>query len=241
MSWFYPDASKYLHNPLGQIVISDGRNYVRLSDKHYDLITIDSPPPIWSAGAVVLLTQEFYQEAAQRLTPGGVLTTYLALDPGAEEKMMLRTFRSVFPYMTVVYEPHNKARRRPYLLGSQAPIPSARPRSRRPSAARPRKPTWRAHPTPGPVHRLWVAKIPASVRMANNQVNAFTGPGPLLTDDRPLTEYFMLAGSVPPAREPAPPAAVPGRHRVARPAHHRRGGRRGTAEADPRWRRLAPG
>ena len=71
MSWFYPDANKYLHNPLGQVVINDGRNYVRLSNKRYDLIDIDSPPPIWSAGAVVLLTQEFYQEALQRLTPGG--------------------------------------------------------------------------------------------------------------------------------------------------------------------------
>ena len=38
MSWFYPDASKYLHSPLGQVVINDGRNYVRLSDKRYDLI-----------------------------------------------------------------------------------------------------------------------------------------------------------------------------------------------------------
>jgi spermidine synthase len=92
MSWFYPDASKHLHSRLGQVVISDGRNYVRQSDKRYDLIAIDSPPPIWSAGAVVLLTQEFYQEASQRLTPGGLLTTYIPLQwPPQLEKMVLRT------------------------------------------------------------------------------------------------------------------------------------------------------
>ena len=43
MPWFYPDASTYLHSPLGQVIISDGRNYVRLSNKRYDLITVDPP------------------------------------------------------------------------------------------------------------------------------------------------------------------------------------------------------
>ncbi len=56
MSLVLPDASKYLHNPLAHVIVSDGRNYVRLSDQHYDLITVDLPPPVWSAGAVVLLT-----------------------------------------------------------------------------------------------------------------------------------------------------------------------------------------
>jgi hypothetical protein len=41
----------------------------------------------------------------------------------------------------------------------------------------------------------WVSKVLGSVRLTNNQVNAYTGPGPLLTDDHPLTEYFMLADS----------------------------------------------
>ncbi|HEV3288218.1 MAG TPA: hypothetical protein VG123_04425, partial [Streptosporangiaceae bacterium] len=40
----------------------------------------------------------------------------------------------------------------------------------------------------------WVSIIRGSVWLTNNQVNAFTGPGPLLTDDHPLTEYFMLSG-----------------------------------------------
>ena len=57
MHWFYPNASKYLHSPLAHVIVSDGRNYVRLSDKHYNLITVDLPPPVWSAGAVVLMTR----------------------------------------------------------------------------------------------------------------------------------------------------------------------------------------
>jgi hypothetical protein len=196
MSWFYPDASKYLHNPLGQVVINDGRNYVRLSSKHYDLIDIDSPPPIWSAGAVVLLTREFYQEASQRLTPGGLLTTYLPLQrPPQLEKLVLRTFRSVFRYMSVVYEPFHGGT---YILGSQAPI------ALNPAAIRAvfGSPAARADLRGAPDFAArstarWVSIIRSDVWLTNNQVNAYTGAGPLLTDDHPLTEYFMLAGSGP--------------------------------------------
>jgi spermidine synthase len=195
MSWFYPDASKYLHSPLGNIIISDGRNYVRLSNKRYDLITIDSPPPIWSAGAVVLLTQEFYQEAAQRLAPGGLMASYLPLESKPLEKLILRTFRSEFRYMAVVWDPHHTG---DYILGSQAPItfnsatiqsvfgsPSAR-------ADLADAPDANAVPRSG---AQWVSFIHRSVWLADsNQVAAYTGAGPLLTDDHPLTEYFLFAG-----------------------------------------------
>lgn len=195
MSWFHPDASKYLHSPLGQVVISDGRNYVRLSDKRYDLIAIDAPPPIWTAGAVVLLTREFYQEASQRLTPGGLLTSFIPLQqPPQLEKMILRTFRSVFRYTTVVWDPLNRGGT--YIMGSQAPIAlnSAAIRAVFGSPAA-RADLAGAPDFPARSTAQWVQIIHHDIWLTNNQVNAYTGPGPLLTDDHPLTEYFMLAGS----------------------------------------------
>jgi spermidine synthase len=192
MSWFYPDASKFQHSPLSHIIISDGRNYVRLSNKRYDLITIDSPPPIWNAGAVVLMSQEFYQEAAQRLTPGGLLASYIGVEPTPVEKDILRTLRSVFPYMAVVYEPHHHYTGT-YLIGSDAPIvfsPAAiravfgRPAVQADLASSPDYPPRSA--------AQWVSIIHGSVWLTNNQVNAYIGAGPLITDDHPLTEYFLL-------------------------------------------------
>jgi spermidine synthase len=193
MPWFYSDASQYLHSPLAKVDISDGRNYVRLSDKKYDLITIDSPPPIWSAGAVVLLTQEFYQEAAERLTPGGVLTAYIGLHQPDLEKLVLRTFRSAFPYMTVVYAPKNSGT---FIMGSRAPITFTQ-------AA-----TQAAVSSPAALADLegsfdspslttaaqWASLIRSSVWLTNAQVDAYTGTGPVLTDDHPLTEYFLFDG-----------------------------------------------
>jgi spermidine synthase len=193
MSWYYSDASKYLHSPLGQIVISDGRNYVRLSDKHYDLITVDLPPPVWSAGAVVLLTQEFYQEASQRLTSGGVMTTYIPVQEKRLEQMILRTFRSVFPHMAVVYDP--RGRTGTYILGSKAPI-SFSPAA---IAAVFSRQAVRADLANAPDYPVlstaqWVSYIRSHIWLSDNQVNAYAGPGPMITDDHPVIEYFMLDG-----------------------------------------------
>ncbi len=192
MPWFYSDAGTYLHNPLATIDINDGRNYVRLSDKRYDLITIDSPPPIWSAGAIVLLTKEFYQEASQRLTPGGVLTAFIGLHQPQEEKLVLRTFRSQFRHMSVIYAP---GRSGTFIMGSQAPITFNQATSQAlfssPAAQADLAgaPNW-----PAQSGGQWASYISDNVWLANNQVDAYAGPGPLLTDDHPLTEYFLLHG-----------------------------------------------
>jgi spermidine synthase len=192
MSWFYPDASKYLHNPLGHIIVSDGRNYVRLSDKRYDLITVDLPPPIWSAGAVVLLTQEFYQEASQRLTPGGLLATFIPKQGPQLEKLILRTFRSAFRHVSVVNAPQSFGT---YVLGSQAPIAFSPAAIRAVFGSPAARADLRGAPDyPARSSAQWVSIVRGGVWLSDNQVNAYTGAGTLLTDDHPLSEYFLLHG-----------------------------------------------
>lgn len=38
----------------------------------------------------------------------------------------------------------------------------------------------------------WLARIPTLVRVSGTDVRTFAGQGPLITDDRPLPEYFLL-------------------------------------------------
>jgi hypothetical protein len=38
----------------------------------------------------------------------------------------------------------------------------------------------------------WMALIPTLLWIQGDRVRRFTGNGPLITDDRPLTEYFLL-------------------------------------------------
>src|SRR5207253_2049221 len=77
MPTFDPDAERYLHSPLARVITADGRNYVRLSSRQYDIISVDPPPPIQSAGTVVLYTTEFYADAQRRLRPGGLMLQWL--------------------------------------------------------------------------------------------------------------------------------------------------------------------
>jgi spermidine synthase len=192
MSWFYPDASKYLNSSLGHIIVSDGRNYVRLSDKRYDLITVDLPPPVLSAGAGVLLSQEFYQEAGQRLTPGGLLATFIPKQGPKLEKLILRTFRSAFRHMVVVNAPRTFGT---YVLGSQAPITFTPAAIRTVFGSPAARADLRGAPDfPVRSTAQWVSIIRGSVWLTGAQVDAYTGAGPLITDDHPLTEYFLLDG-----------------------------------------------
>jgi spermidine synthase len=188
MSWFYPDANRYLRSPLGHIIINDGRNYVRLTNKHYDLITIDSPPPSWGAGTVVLMTREFYQEARHRLNPGGVLASFFSYPTQASQKLFLRTFRASFRHMIVI-----RGRAGMYMIGSDAPLQFRASAIRQvfdPSTA---QADLASAPDVSPVPvTSWPSIIHQRLWLKDNQVDAYVGPGPLLTDDHPLSEYFLI-------------------------------------------------
>ncbi len=190
MSWFYSDASRYLHSPLGHIIISDGRNYVRLANKHYDLVTVDAPPPLWGAAAVVLLTHEFYQEVRQRLRPGGVLASFIPYSGRPSQQMYLRTFRATFRYMTVIRSPRYHGM---YVLGSQAPMVFRASAITAVFGSRAARADLASAPDYGPVPTTsWPGIIQRLVWLTNGQVDTYSGPGPMLTDDHPLSEYFLI-------------------------------------------------
>lgn len=194
MSWFYPDASHYLHSPLGHVIITDGRNYVRLATKHYDLITVDAPPPVWSAGTVVLMTHEFYQEAKRRLNPGGILGVFLPYSSPANQKLFLRTFRASFAHVTVIRGPSPEPYGM-YFLGSDAPMTFRAGVIEKVFGSPAARADLANAPDFGPVPvTAWPAIIARHVWLTDAQVNAYTGAGPLLTDDRPLSEYFLIHG-----------------------------------------------
>lgn len=120
MPVFYADAQQYLHSPLARIITTDGRNYVRLTSRRYDLITVDPPPPIEAAGAAVLYTQQFYADAHHALRPGGLMLQWLYFGVDLDQfREHLRTFRSVFPHVRVLFTPRSGG---VYLLGSDDPI-----------------------------------------------------------------------------------------------------------------------
>jgi hypothetical protein len=191
MGHFHPDADQYLHHPNGTIVIADGRNYVRLSNQHYDLVAVDPPPPIESAGTVVLYTQEFLTQGKARLKPGGVFMLWIPyMETLADFKDHVRTFRAVFPHVLLAFGPgHNGV----YMLGSDAPLDLDPARVKQFFGTPSAQADLAAAPDFPPTDAAgWADAVARTLWLRDAQVDAFAGPGPLITDDRPRTEYYLL-------------------------------------------------
>lgn len=91
-----------VHDPKFNSIIMDGANYVRLADAEYDLILNDASWPGYT-GCSALYTQDYFRAASERLKPGGIMTSWFPLGEGDEFRILLKTFHSVFPHVSVWY------------------------------------------------------------------------------------------------------------------------------------------
>lgn len=191
MGAYFSDADRYMRDPQGRVIIADGRNYVRLSTARYDMIVVDPPPPIESAGTVVLLSSDFFAEARHRLNPGGIFMLWMPYLATLDEfKTHLRTFRSVFPHVDVVLSPVKNGA---YLLGSDKPMAFDQGTLERLLGSSQARADFASAPDdPNFDGATWAREIMADDWMRDAQVDEFVGPGPLITDDRPISEYFLL-------------------------------------------------
>jgi spermidine synthase len=190
MPVFFPDGERFLNHPKGRVIISDGRNYVRLSRETYDMIAVDPAPPIESAGSVVLYTREFLTEGKARLRPGGVFMLWIPYAlPMDDFKDHVRTFAGVFEHVSLVLSP---GRHGVFMFGSDAPLEFTEPNIRQVLGA----PAVLRDLNDVPDHRRtdaddWVEIVGRSRWLADDRLRAFVGPGPQITDDRPRSEYFL--------------------------------------------------
>ncbi|MGL4463375.1 MAG: spermidine synthase, partial [Planctomycetia bacterium] len=76
---------------------ADGRNFLAVHKEPYDVITIDPAPPLHSAGSVNLYSREFFGLCKERLAPGGVFCMWVPVEYESQILMVARTFLDVFP------------------------------------------------------------------------------------------------------------------------------------------------
>ena len=188
---FFPDAQGFLSHPRARLVIADGRNYLNLSTHRYDLITVDPPPPIRSSGTAILYSREFYSSALSHLKERGLIMEWMPYDQTIDEfRAQARTFSSVFPRVMIALGPGKGG---VFLFGSREPI-DLRPTAIQAILSR-----------PGVLDDLdsaadsfpltdqeWAQLIPRLVCASDAHVTKFGDGGLLITDDRPLPEYFLL-------------------------------------------------
>lgn len=164
-----------LRRPNVRLRVDDGRNYLMVTDRKYDVITADLILPI-HAGSGNLYSAEYFTLVRNALKEDGLALQWVS-GTEAEYKTIMRTFLSVFPETT--------------LWGDELMIGTKRPLVLRRSDFE-----WKLQ-VPGRREALAELGIDsfeallAAYRAGPDELRRFVGPGPVLTDDRPLVEYFL--------------------------------------------------
>jgi spermidine synthase len=102
-----------------EIRIGDGRQELLRRSERYDVITLEPPPPS-AAGVVNLYSRDFYELAARRLQPDGLMAQWWPLPAQNDEdsRSLVRSFLDVFPHASAwTTELHEVL-----LVGSLSPI-----------------------------------------------------------------------------------------------------------------------
>ncbi|MBY0492586.1 MAG: fused MFS/spermidine synthase [Cyanobacteria bacterium] len=159
-----------LERPNVKLHVDDGRNFLMMTRKKYDVITADIILPR-HAGAGSLYSREYYQLVRNALAEGGLAMQWNGGDSDTEYKMLMRTFTSVFPYTTLWGDGS-------LMLGSMKPFTLSE------SAYESRRVSFEQFQWDVPtLKRIYVA--------GPEEIREFLGDGPVLTDDKPVIEYFL--------------------------------------------------
>lgn len=180
--FFHQDGPEVLADPRVRYFVDDGRNFLLMRDKKYDVITIDPAPPLWSAGTVNLYSREFLELCRSRLTSNGITCLWVPPHDSTEVLMIMRTFQSAFPHTSVWKGIRYRGL---YMIGTTKPLNIPMERFRQ--AFRDKDfltDLWE-----------WDKSVPHPDALANlflldkSQLSHFVRGVPIITDDHPYTEF----------------------------------------------------
>ena len=164
-----------LTRPNVRVRIDDGRNFLALTRRKFDVITADIIQP-GHAGAGHVYSKEYFSLVSNALNDDGVALQWIGHRPFLEYTLIMRTFLEVFPDATLWYDAN-------FMVGTKRPLTLEHGTLDR---LRGRPETRAALDDVGLTGwaelRSWYTGGPDEMRR-------FVGAGPVLTDDRPLVEY----------------------------------------------------
>lgn len=155
--------------------IDDGRSFLSYTSRRFDVITADIIQP-GHAGAGLVYSREYFSLVRRALKPRGVVLQWIGKRPSVEYKLIMRTFLDVFPNATLWNDGE-------FMIGTAEPLrldPGTLGRMR--ADATTREALDAIGLTSFDILKSWYTG-------SADEMRAFVGPGPLLTDDRPLVEY----------------------------------------------------
>ena len=121
--FFERENHDILKDPRLRLTIWDGRNYLLMTKNKYDVLISDLFQPD-SAGTGNLYSKEHYQNSRDRLKNSGFMAQWLPLYQLSTEdlKVIMATFSTVFPHVSVWYGDINSVKPTLLLLGSESPL-----------------------------------------------------------------------------------------------------------------------
>jgi spermidine synthase len=185
---FNEENNNLLENPIAKVVIDDGRNYLLMSRRKWQVIVSDATHPK-SSDSWVLYTEEFYNIVRERLTGKGVFVQWVPMHnlSTAEFKIIVRTFQSVFPNvgLWIVHGVEERATFSSYALLVATPSPleiNSDDLRERLNVERVREDL-----RPYGLHNL--SGFLNTFLCAGDRLRRWVGMGPVNTDNLPYTHY----------------------------------------------------
>ena len=176
-SWFTHINENLLTRPNVRLHLDDARNHLLLGRSRYDVITADVIQPT-HAGAGMLYSREYFALARRALTERGVMVQWIGLRSRLHYELIARTFQHVFPETSVWVNGS-------LLIGSIQPLRIDELELGQTFDAARLQPSLAAagfHNGESLIGQYFAG--PEDLRR-------FLGEGPILTDDRPLLEYYL--------------------------------------------------
>ncbi len=139
----------------------------------------------------MISSKEYYEAGRDHLTDDGIMMQWIPYG-GSEGEFRdhLRTFASVFPHVMVIRGPGGFGQ---FMLGALSPIELTEANIRsvlaRPGVLADVSSAFDSRATTADA---WVSRIADLIWLSGSDAQEFAGEGPLITDDHPRPEYFLL-------------------------------------------------
>lgn len=182
------EASKYfehvngrpLSDPRFTLTMEDANAFLRLTKNRYDII-ISEPSNPWIAGIGNLYSEDFFKTCKEKLSDDGLMVQWFHLYEIDDEifKLVLRTFRTQFPHVTVWHSLKNDV----MLIGSKNPLTLSMETLRSKIAE---------EKVQKDLARVGLDHIPSLLSlqsMSPLRVKDYAGYGAVNTEDEPYLEY----------------------------------------------------
>ncbi len=116
---FEEENDDILNNPRVEIVVNDGINHLLTTSDKYDIISSDAKSQPKFGGNGVFFSKEYYTLIRDHLTQQGLAIQWFATYyPHKDYLMIIKTFSSVFPYVSLWFYPHGSS----FLVGSKRKV-----------------------------------------------------------------------------------------------------------------------